>query len=52
MSVEIEEQVENPTRVKTETTTVREFPVEEPKKGLGSPKLRRFLLIGGVVALA
>jgi membrane fusion protein (multidrug efflux system) len=52
MSVEIEEQVENPTRVKTETTTVREFPIEEPKKGLGSPRVRRFLLIGGVVALA
>jgi membrane fusion protein (multidrug efflux system) len=26
--------------------------VEEPKKGLGSPKVRRFLMIGGVVALA
>jgi membrane fusion protein (multidrug efflux system) len=38
--------------VKTETTTIRDFPVEEPKKGLGSPKVRRFLLIGGVVAVA
>jgi membrane fusion protein, multidrug efflux system len=51
MSVDIEEQVESP-RVKTETTTIREFPVEEPKKGLGSPKVRGFLMIGGVVALA
>ena len=51
MSVDIEEQVESP-RVKTETTTIRDFPVEEPKKGLGSPKVRRFLLIGGVVAVA
>jgi membrane fusion protein, multidrug efflux system len=51
MSVDIEEQVESP-RVKTETTTIREFPIEEPKKGLGSPKVRRILLVGGVVALA
>jgi membrane fusion protein, multidrug efflux system len=51
MSVDIEEQVESP-RVKVETTTIREFPVEEPKKGLASPKVRRFLMIGGVVALA
>jgi membrane fusion protein, multidrug efflux system len=51
MSVDIEEQVESP-RTKTETTTIREFPVEEPKKGLANPKVRRFLMIGGVVALA
>ena len=50
MSVDIEEQVESP-RVKTETTTIREFPVEEPKKGLASPKVRRFLMIGGIAAL-
>ena len=51
MSVDIEEQVENPVRTKNEPT-LREFPLEEPKKGLASPKVRRFLLIGGVVALA
>jgi membrane fusion protein, multidrug efflux system len=50
MSVDIEEQVESP-RVKTETTTIREFPVEEPKKGLGSPKVRRILMIGGIAAV-
>jgi len=50
MSVDIEEQLESP-RVKTETT-IREFPIEEPKKGLASPKVRRFLLIGGLAALA
>jgi membrane fusion protein (multidrug efflux system) len=52
MSVDIEEQVENPTRTRTEPTTLRDFPVEEPKKGLANPKVRRLLLIGGVVALA
>ncbi|HEY2823512.1 MAG TPA: HlyD family secretion protein [Candidatus Acidoferrum sp.] len=52
MSVDIEEQVENPTRTKTETTTLRKFPIEEPKKGLASPKVRRILLIGGVVVIA
>ena len=51
MSVDIEDQVENPARTKNEPT-LREFPIEEPKKGLASPKVRRFLLIGGVVALA
>jgi len=50
MSVDIEEQLESP-RVKTETT-IREFPIEEPKKGLASPKVRRFLMIGGIAALA
>jgi len=50
MSVDIEEQVENP-RTKNEPI-LREFPIEEPKKGLGSPKVRRILLVGGVVALA
>jgi membrane fusion protein, multidrug efflux system len=50
MSVDIEEEVESP-RTKTEPA-VREFPIDEPKKGFGNPKLRRFLLIGGVVALA
>ncbi len=49
MSVDIEEQLESP-RVKTETT-IREFPIEEPKKGLASPKVRRFLMIGGIAAL-
>ena len=52
MSVDIEDQVENPVRTKTEATTLREFPIEEPKKGLANPKVRRLLLIGGVVALA
>jgi membrane fusion protein, multidrug efflux system len=52
MSVDIEEQVENPTRTKMDTTTLREFPIEEPKKGLANPKVRRILLIGGVVAIA
>jgi membrane fusion protein (multidrug efflux system) len=51
MSVDIEDQVENPARTKNEPA-LREFPIEEPKKGLASPKVRRFLLIGGVVALA
>jgi len=50
MSVDIEEQVEIP-RAKTEPVA-RELPIDEPKKGFGNPKLRRFLLIGGVVALA
>lgn len=50
MSVDIEEQLESP-RVKTETA-IREFPIEEPKKGLASPKVRRFLMIGGIAALA
>jgi membrane fusion protein (multidrug efflux system) len=50
MSVDIEEQVEIP-RTTTEPA-VRELPIDEPKKGFGNPKLRRFLLIGGVVALA
>ena len=45
MSVDIEDQVENPVRTKTETVTLREFPVEEPKKGLANPKVRRMLLI-------
>jgi membrane fusion protein, multidrug efflux system len=51
MSVDIEDQVENPARTKNEPT-LREFPIEEPKKGLANPKVRRFLIIGGVVALA
>ena len=51
MSVDIEDQVENPARTKNEPA-LREFPIEEPKKGLANPKVRRFLLIGGVVALA
>jgi membrane fusion protein, multidrug efflux system len=50
MSVDIEEQVENP-RTKNDPM-LRDFPIEEPKKGLGSPKVRRILLVGGVVALA
>ena len=51
MSVDIEDQLENPARTKNEPA-LREFPIEEPKKGLANPKVRRFLLIGGVVALA
>jgi membrane fusion protein, multidrug efflux system len=51
MSVDIEDQVESP-RTKTGSTVIEELPIDEPKKGLGSPKLRRFLTIGGVVALA
>ncbi len=51
MSVDIEEQVGNPVRTKNEPA-LREFPIEEPKKGLANPKVRRLLLIGGVVALA
>jgi membrane fusion protein (multidrug efflux system) len=51
MSVDIEDQVENPARTKNEPT-LQELRLEEPKKGLGSPKVRRFLLIGGVVAIA
>jgi len=51
MSVDIEEQVDNPARTKNEPA-LREFPIEEPKKGLANPKVRRLLLIGGVVALA
>jgi membrane fusion protein (multidrug efflux system) len=51
MSVDIEDQVENPARAKNEPT-LQELRLDEPKKGLGSPKVRRFLMIGGVVALA
>lgn len=51
MSVDIEDQVEDPARTKTEPL-LREFPLEEPKKGLASPKVRRLLMIGGVVVLA
>ena len=51
MSVDIEDQVENPARTKNEPT-LQELRLDEPKKGLGSPKVRRFLIIGGVVALA
>jgi membrane fusion protein (multidrug efflux system) len=51
MSVDIEDQVENPARLKDEPT-LQELRLDEPKKGLGSPKVRRFLIIGGVVALA
>ena len=52
MSVEIEDGLENATRVKAEPR-LQDFPLEEPpKKGLGNPKLRRLLMIGGVVALA
>ena len=51
MSVDIEDQVENPARAKNEPT-LQELRLDEPKKGLGSPKVRRFLMFGGVVALA
>jgi len=51
MNVDIEDQVENPARTKNEPT-LQELRLDEPKKGLGSPKVRRFLMIGGVVAIA
>ena len=51
MSVDIEDQVEDPARTKNEPL-LREFPLEEPKKGLASPKVRRLLMIGGAVVLA
>jgi membrane fusion protein (multidrug efflux system) len=50
MSVEIEVGLENAARVKPET---QEIPLEEPpKKGLANPKVRRLLLVGGVVLVA
>ena len=50
MSVGIEEvKLENGVRVKPETT---ELLLEEPPKGLKSPKVRRGLAIGGVVVIA
>ena len=49
MSIEIEVGLENATKVKP----LLEVPFEsEPPKGLASPKVRRLLVLGGVVALA
>jgi membrane fusion protein, multidrug efflux system len=50
MSVEIEVGLENAARVKP--APEQELLLEEPPKGLKSPKVRRGLLIGGVVVLA
>jgi membrane fusion protein (multidrug efflux system) len=49
MSVEIEVGLENAARVKPLPEPVA---VEPPPKGLANPRLRRWLLIGGVVAIA
>lgn len=46
MSVEIEVGLENAVRVKPATT---ELSLGEPPKGLANPKMRRLLLVGGVV---
>src|SRR5579871_480729 len=51
MSVDIEDQVENPARTKNQPA-LQELPLDEPKKGLGNPKVRRLLMVGGVVVLA
>jgi membrane fusion protein (multidrug efflux system) len=50
MSVEIEVGLENAARVKN--LPVEELPLEEPPKGLKNPKLRRGLILGGVVLIA
>jgi membrane fusion protein (multidrug efflux system) len=47
MSVEIEVGLENAARVKN--LLAEELPLEEPPKGLKSPKLRRGLIAGGTV---
>jgi membrane fusion protein, multidrug efflux system len=49
MSVEIEVGLENATHVKPEP---EELSLEAPPKGLANPKLRRALLIGGVILVA
>jgi membrane fusion protein, multidrug efflux system len=49
MSVEIEVGLENATHVKPEP---EELSLEGPPKGLANPKLRRALLIGGVILVA
>jgi membrane fusion protein (multidrug efflux system) len=50
MSVEIEVGLENAARAKPE---VQDIPLEEPpKKGLANPKVRRLLIVGGLVLLA
>jgi membrane fusion protein, multidrug efflux system len=49
MSVEIEVGLENAARVRP---LPEELQVEEPRKGLANPKVRRLLLIGGVVLIA
>ena len=49
MSVEIEVGLENAARVKP---APQELQLEEPPKGLANPKVRRLLLIGGVVLIA
>ena len=50
MSVEIEVGLENAARVKAPAT--EEFLLEEPPKGLKSPKVRGLLVVGGLVLLA
>jgi membrane fusion protein (multidrug efflux system) len=51
MSVEIEVGLENAARAKL--ASAEELPLgEPPKKGLANPKVRRLLLIGGVVVVA
>jgi membrane fusion protein (multidrug efflux system) len=50
MSVEIEVGLENAARVKD--LPVEELRLEEPPKGLKNPKLRRGLVLGGVVLVA
>jgi len=51
MSVEIEVGLENAARAKP--AAAEELPLEEPpKKGMANPKVRRLLLIGGVVLIA
>src|SRR5215813_13860518 len=50
MSVEIEVGLENAARVKNLPN--EELPLEEPPKGFANPKIRRGLLIGGVVLVA
>src|ERR1700741_5086136 len=47
MSVEIEVGLENAARV--ETLPTEELPLEAPPKGLANPKVRRLLILGGVV---
>ena len=49
MSVEIEVGLENAARVRP---LPEELQIEEPRKGLANPKVRRLLLIGGVVLIA
>jgi membrane fusion protein, multidrug efflux system len=50
MSVEIEVGLENAARVKSLPT--EELPLEAPPKGLANPKVRRLLILGGLVLVA